>query len=206
MSRKKILCAVLAVSCIALFVNEYYISGIIAFMACALLVCLHYVNKLVRQRINIQLAPFGARSEVRNIDALIIGDMINAKIINLDVNNKTFLQLSAPDRNIKACYEILRHTHSILRDGGTVIIAVKKKYASESDFSIYDVQFFHRVTLEKYGLAKNFGLADLLRHPLRACIFAFGITGMNYRESECISSEINAFCEERNYVLRYFAS
>ena len=87
---------------------------IFAVLIWGVITSLAVINRLAFSRNNIQIQPFGAYSEIRNVDVLIIGDMINPCIVVKD--GQSYVQIKAPFRNLESCYELVRHTHSILND------------------------------------------------------------------------------------------
>ncbi len=156
--------------------------------------------KKLAQKVNkFQCRPFGAYSDIRNVDTLIISDMFEpSKIITA---GEKYVQIAAPRRNLKSCYELLRHTHSILNDNNNsrVIIALREKYLYNDDISYWDIPFFHRITLEKY--------ARLKKHPsvkISDCFkILLNMKSSNYYETDCPSLEIKKFCYERGYKLKF---
>ena len=156
-----------------------------------------------------QTWPFNPKSSIRNADMLIIGDMITPDSIT-EAGQK-FVQIYSPGRSLQSCYEILRHTHSILDDQSgksCVVIAVRRENKCSEGFSVFDVPFFHRITIKKYRLEKLRRLAKfpLIMEPLKTMKLLLCKMSSNYKEEKCISGDIKRFCDERNYRLKFFVS
>lgn len=159
------------------------------------------VNEAALRRISRQRELFIAGSRVRNVDYLLIGDMCRAT--DIVPAGKTYVQLAAPGRSLAASYEILRHTHSILKeDGGCVVLTPA---GGKSGYSVYDVPFFHTVTVSRLGLStlRKMQRLPALFAPWRTARFLLGVAGRGWRESECPKREITDFCAERSIVLKY---
>ena len=202
MSRKKF---AVGVVCLATLLLCVYSPAMLVVWAIAVLMM--WIN-LCAFRINRkQAAPFDAKSDVRNVDMLIIGDMVNPEAVQA----KRYVQICAPGRGLRACYEILRHTHSILDDESgksCVVIAVKKSCMNRESFSVFDMPFFHTITVKKYGLDKLRRLQKLpiIAEPLESLRLLLGVKSRNYHEDYNLPQEISAFCDERGYRLRLFLS
>ena len=202
MSRKKF---AVGVVCLATLLLCVYSPAMLAVWAIAVLMM--WIN-LRAFRINRkQAAPFDAKSDVRNVDMLIIGDMINPDAAQA----KRYVQICAPGRGLRACYEILRHTHSILDDESgksCVVIAVKSESRKRDSFSVFDVAFFHTITIKKYALdwLCRMERYPILIEPMGSLRVMLGIKSRNYHEISCPMPELEAFCNERGYVLRVFVS
>ena len=175
--------------------------------AWAVMTFLAWVNFRAYRQNRKQAAVFGAYSDVRNVNVLIIGDMIAPEVVGA---GRSFVQVCAPGRGLRSCYEVLRHTHSILDDEGgdsCVVIALKAKNRGKMDFSVFDVPFFHRITVKKYGLERLCRLEKfpVIYEPLGIFAAAFGIKSRGWHEEGCFSPEIEKFCDERGYRVRFFA-
>ena len=170
-------------------------------VAAAAMMLINFLAVIKNRR---QAAPFNPKSEIRNVHTLIIGDMIDPEITG---TTGDFVQIFAPGRSLQSCIEILRHTHSILddkKDDSCVIFAVKK--GNDYGFSVWDIPFFHTITIRKYGLGK---LNRLRRFPALICpiiaiLMTLGIKRRDYRESFALTDEALKFCRERGYKLRMF--
>lgn len=105
------------------------------------------INLLVRRKLQESVNFFNAKSKVRNIDCLIIGDM--AVVDDFYEEYKQVVQLYAPNRTLNASYEILKHTYSIVKENGKVIIAYKMKNKDRNNYSVFDIPYFHNVTINR---------------------------------------------------------
>ena len=178
-------------------------------IAWAVITFLVWVNFRAFRKNKAQTDPFGAYSDVRNVNILIIGDMIDPKIAA--DTGKSFVQICAPGRGLRSCMEILKHTHSILDDESRescVVIALKVSNMNKSGFSVFDVPFFHKITIKKYGLERlcKFEKFPILFEPLGIFRAAFRSKSSSYHEEQSFSPEIAKFCEERGYRVRFFVS
>ena len=204
MNKKKLLCLVIALSgfigCEVLFPR---LAPIIV-IAMILLILLFIVNRSAIKKILLQKKPFEIGGNIRNVDYLIIGDMIDpASVVPA---NKSFVQIKAPNRSLKASFEILKHTSSILdEDNGNVIIAVKN-VESENPFSVFDIPFFYYLTIKKFGIEKmlRFSRFPLLVKPFLTIELMFNICKKNWNEARCPDEKILLFCLERNINLKYY--
>ncbi len=164
-----------------------------------------YCNKKIKCITNKQIDYFSNNSLVRNVDYLIISDMFDPNVTVSD--GKSFVQIYAPKKSIKGCYEILRHTHSILRDDGNgcVVIALRKKYY-KGQYSLFDTFFFHPVTISKMGLESLRKKANnpFRYAPISSLIMAFGKLSNHYRLIQNQSDDIVQFCNERHYQIKWY--
>lgn len=140
-----VLLACCIVFVVAVYLFQYAlaicIAFLIGFMAC---------NALVKKKQNRQRTVFGIHSNIRNVDCLIIGDIVDPASFIL--NGKRFIQISACDRNLRASYEILKHTSSILKEKDGEVYLVTRRDNRSNKFSVFDMQWLHPITLRKYDL------------------------------------------------------
>ena len=146
------------------------------------------------------LEPFGTYSDVRNVDYLVIGDYCNIR--DYVPEGYSYVQITAPNRGYNSAFQILRHTHSILKEeGGTVVMSIGN---SRKAFTLFDTQFLHPITIKKYkleGLCKR-SRFPLMFEPIASLRFLWGGYSA-YRFSQDIPVELNVFCKERSYKLIY---
>ena len=158
------------------------------------------LNELVCRKINRQRDLFGINSSIRNADYLIIGDYCDTKAYVPE--GMTHIELFAPGRSYEAAFQILRHTHSILKEeGGTVIITIGK---GQKSYTVFDIVFFHEITIKKYGLQrlKKISHFPLIAEPINSLKFLVERDKKNtYISTEDAPSELRSFCDERNYRL-----
>lgn len=144
-------------------------------------------------------APFGTFSNIRNVDYLIIGDFCKAK--DYVPEGSSYVQVAAPGRGLNSSYQILRHTHSILKEeGGNVVIAIGK---SKKDFMIFDMPFLHPITIKKYHLERLRKMSKLtfIFSPIDSIRFLLGGGYSTYVPVQKVDSELASFCAERDYSL-----
>lgn len=177
------------------------------FSVFGIVICCLFVASLIDNKVsNIikeQCKIFGASSKVRNVDCLIIGDMIDASsCVNKD---ETFIQISDANRGFLSDYEIIRHTHSILKDEGGIIYIPYKKKNINNDFIFFDYPFFHTITLNKYDLKNK--VKELKHpffyHPVLSLKKLFGRKNKKGVFRILVDKRIDEFCAERGYVVKY---
>ena len=195
-NKKKFACAVVLAALEAvLIVFRLYILGI-------LLPCVLLLNWLVKNKLEKQRRPFYPHSLIRNVDYLIIGDMCDASEIVPE--GSTYVQIAAPGRGLAASYEILRHTFSILKEnGGNAVIVVKRRNSEKEKYSLFDVGFFHTVTINKLGLEDKIMMSKLpfVFSPIKSLVFLLGIRKVkNIKDYH--NEEIERFCAEREIGIR----
>lgn len=169
-----------------------------------LMLVFYYFNRYAVRIIESQKAPFQIYGNIRNVDYLIIGDMIDAT--SIVPHDKRYVQIKAHSRSLNAAFEILKHTSSILdEDNGNVIIAVKKNKANGS-FSIFDIPFLYNLTIKKYGIEKLVRLSHFpfLIKPISTIMLLLNTYNKNWKEVKCPNKEIISFCDERNFRLKYY--
>lgn len=171
----------------------------ITLCGCALYLMAAVLNELICRKINRQREPFGINSSIRNVDYLIIGDYCD--IEHYVPEGMSHLALFAPGRSYEASFQLLRHTHSILKEeGGTVIMTIGK---GKKPFTVFDIPLFHEITIRKYGLQRlqKMSRFPLIAEPLNSLKFLGGGYKNAYISSVDVPSELRTFCDERNYRL-----
>lgn len=173
------------------------------YVAAALFCMIAVLNLTVLRKINRQKEPFYSRSMIRNVDYLLIGDMCPAE--KLIPAGSSYVQISAPGRNLNSAYEILRHTFSILPEqGGKVILAIRAGNVGKQRYSLFDVPFFNPVTQERLRLNNRAWQSKLpiLFAPLRSIQLLFG-NGGTYHSAHCPRKDVQNFCMERDLQMIY---
>ena len=162
---------------VVLFCGGYILTRSLSFATTMVVIysILFFLNWAVVKKNNNQKNPLNVYSDIRNVDYLVIGEYCDVgKIIP---GGKTCVRILAPRRSYEASYQILRHTHSILKEeGGTVIICAEKM---ERKYSVFDIPFFHPITIKKLNLErlKTMSYAPLLFSPVNALRFLIGMGG-----------------------------
>lgn len=208
MNKKKIVFVLIAVAAIAMVIGCFFLFPNLLPLVVAFFVLfglLFILNRTVLKKLYWQKDPFKIGGKVRNVDYLIIGDMINpATIVPA---NKTFVQIKAPNRSLTASFEILKHTSSILdEDNGNVVIAVALKNKASSNYSVFDIPFLYNLTIKKLGLERLNKLArfPILINPLSSVKLILNFNQKKWKETACPNKEISCFCAERNFNLSYY--
>lgn len=165
----------------------------------ALIILGVFLTYAVRNKMRKMSAPFATFSNVRNVDYLVIGDFCKAE--DYVPEDKTYVQVAAPGRSLNSSLQILRHTHSILKEeGGNVVIAIGN---SKKDFLIFDMPFLHSITIKKFRLERLQKMSKyaFVFSPIESIRFLSGGGYSTYTPVQNVDAELAAFCEERGYSL-----
>lgn len=166
-------------------------------------VIIFMLNRRIKSRLGKQVAPFSSRSMIRNVDFLIIGDLCDPSIFL--PKKSTYINIGRPNRGLIVSYQILRHTHSILNEGGEVVFVIKSNYLKSEVFSVFDIPFLHYTTIKELGLRKivRRNRWPLIFEPIISVKFTMN---RSYRDIfkciDCPDEEINVFCRDRNLTFR----
>lgn len=204
--KKKILALFFLLLCfILLLLGKVAVSVILGTLF--VFVCLlAIVEKKAHKKLNEQVQIFSPNSNVRNVDRLIIGDLLPSDCEEME-NSVSFC---APRRTLFASFQILRHTHSILRsDGlGEVVIVVKKNSIMRKTYSVFDIPFFHYTTIQMQDLyqLQRKGKKLMLHAPIKTIRFVLGLTNTKYYEVGALDQTIDDFCAERGYRVKYLCN
>lgn len=150
------------------------------------------LNFAARRRALRLVSLFGAASLVRNVDCLFIGcpqDIPQGNVLVLP--DKAATRLSA--------FELLRHTFSIVREGGTVIFSIYNRRKLEAQgFTLFSLFFFHPVTVRRLHLERRKRLLWLpfLASPRQALQLLLPFRKRR-RSSPASDEEMASFCAER---------
>lgn len=166
-------------------------------------------NEVILNRLQRQISCMGPRSRVRDVDYLVIGDQ--CRVMDLVPHGRKYVQITAPGRSLRAAFEILRHTWSILKDGGHAVLAVcetngSRNMTKSGEFSVFDVPFLHAITVKALGLERlrHRSMMPVVFAPLRSFRFLLGMHLSGWRRQECPLREVKEFCNERGIILEYF--
>lgn len=164
------------------------------------LACL--INLYVYKMIKTNVHQLNANGIIRNVDYLIIGEQYDYKEL-IPEQASSFVVLS-PKRSLTASFEILKHTFSILKDKGTVIILDKGFRGDE--YTVFDIPYFHPVTIRRLKLdkLKKVSIIPLLVSPISTLKMVFPLhRNAGICEELCPMKEIVNFCIERDIQLTY---
>ncbi len=167
---------------------------------------LSLLNLYVSKKIYYQAQPFSSRCTVRNVQYLLIGDLCQPD--NFIPTGSTYIQIAAPGRSLKACYEILRHTFSILDEGNAhVIFVIRKKYFSKK-YTLFDYPLFllSPISVKRLGLTKDIWKLNIpiFAAPIKSLEYLINLKGHYKYPLLSLPSEITAFCKERNISLTIY--
>ena len=183
------------------FIPQLLLVIITAYLFCAIL---FWLNRKALKKIQDQKEPFKIGGKIRNVHYLIIGDM--AEPSTMVPPNQSFVQIKAPNRSLKASFEILRHTSSILdEDKGNVIIAVKKRNI-ENTFSVFDIPFLYNLSIKKLrvGNLSKMSKYPILKDPVSTVLLVINHCSKRWHLSTCPNEDVVKFCVERNINLKYY--
>ena len=202
MKKKKII-VLSTISIIALVCGIY---GYYCFTASiAFLFSIVIYDNVLQNKVRKQKYPFGSYSEIRNVDCLVIGDMISASSVVPSGCN--YIQMSAPGRSLKSSFEILKHTSSILKEDGGVVYLIVDIKNRNNGFSVFDIPFFHPVTIRKYNLydLEKKARYRILFAPIKSMRYVLGVTkNVKNKENKAedgLYTDIGNFCRDRNMKL-----
>ena len=179
-----------------LLVFRMYIPAII-------IIAFAVVDELTVRKMNKQKAPFGTYSKIRNADCLVIGDIPQKSAQALPVSG-TAISIYLPGCTLAGAYEVLRHTFSILKeDGGLVMLVVRKNNIDKAGYSPFEISFFHLITINRLELnnSKYMLRLPVLFAPIKSLMFLFGIKRGNPAGEYC-NEEIENFCKERGIEVK----
>lgn len=164
------------------------------------------LNKYITKKYILgQLQDLNSRSHVRNVDYIIIGEPV--RICDLNLNpDKTFIQVSIPGIYEGGVYQILRKIHSILKNEGEVIIALKEKHLNDFRIRPIETLYMLDLTIKQIGLKKTSKLAKfvLFIQPIDCFKLLMNVKVKGFKEINRPDSIITNFCEERDYSIKYY--
>ena len=180
-------------------------SGWILFLSAvgAMIITVLWINHKAAVSLQKQYEAFSTQSDIRNVDCLIIGDMIDSS--SIIPNGESYVQLAAPNRGFLSDYELLRHTHSILKEsGGKIYIPYCPKKKKEA-LSLFDYPILHITTLKKYNCVSEAPKSKnpLFYSPVDTLKFVFVKGGRGSTEDNSADQRIEEFCMERGYSVSF---
>ena len=164
-----------------------------------------YLDSIVKRRVRAQVTGLFTTMQ-RNCDYLIIGDICDAhQIIPSD---KTFIQISAPDRSFHASQIIFKRLFSLLdEEYGGVIFVINKKRMDSKDVSVFDLPMIHPVTLKNLKIEKlqKKSKFPLIAEPLKSMKWLVNKKYHKLFAVECVDEELILFCKKRGISLHLYA-
>lgn len=154
--------------------------------------------KQLKQLVN----QMNANGTIRNVDYLIIGESIDVhRVID---EKSTFFAILSPERSREASKEILKHTFSILKEAGTVILVDKEK--NQKGYSCFDILWFHDITIKRLKLKKIFCKFPFFVKPIASLQILLQLNNASKKleEIECPDEELKEFCGLRELNLKYY--
>lgn len=198
--RTILLLFLLFIGVLCLGIRCYILSAIFIILSIVL-----YLDSIIKRRVREQVAGLFTTMK-RNCDYLIIGDLCDAhQIIPSD---KTFIQISAPDRSFHASQIIFKRLFSLLDEehGGVIFVINKKRMVSE-DVSVFDLPMIHLVTLKNLKIEKlqKKSKFPLIAEPLKSMKWLVNKKYHKLFAVECVDEELIRFCKERGIGLHLYA-
>lgn len=204
--KRQIVCLFLIISIIIICSLTIILDSmvyILCYIVCIILAIIVYqTNRKTRNILWKQSSYFMPNSDIRNVDYLVIGDMYR---LPKNLSELKTIQIAAPERGLESCFEILKHTHSILADNGKIIIAVKKKNINKKGYTLFDTYFFHYTTikLKKLEVLRRKSLMPFIFSPLKSLKLILKRYSNNYYDCGILSKEMIEFCNRRGYLIRF---
>lgn len=176
---------------------------ILCYIVCIILAIIVYqINRITRNILWKQSSYFMPNSDIRNVDYLVIGDMYK---LPKDLSALKTIQIAVPEIGLDSCFEILKHTHSILVDNGKIIIAVKRKNINKKGYTLFDAYFFHYTTikLKKLEVLRRKSLMPFIFSPLKSLKFILKCYHDDFYDCGMLSKEMTEFCNRRGYLIQF---
>lgn len=184
---------------LCLIAHQWLIAGFLFITGVAFALNFVLYSKLKRS-----VSQMNASGVIRNVDYLIIGENFDSSRI-VDTSNSKF-EILSPGRSLCASKEILRHTFSILKEGGTVIIIDKGNKVQK--FTCLDTLWFHDVTIKRLNLCytKKLNKFPLLLSPINSIGILLNVRNKRWMpvEVECPNQSIAEFCSKRGLSFKYY--
>ena len=160
------------------------------------------INFALYKELKNNVNQMNATGTIRNVDFLIIGEYIDVHAL-VDDSSSVFAILS-PGKSLQASKEILRHTFSILRDGGTVIVTNERGIMK--GYSCFDTMWLHDITIKRLGLKKVLCRFPLFVAPIKSLRLMMkpDKEKITINETLCPDSEIPEFCSKRGLIFKYY--
>ena len=163
------------------------------------------LNEIINKKIFLEAKKFKPFSNIRNIDYLIIGNMCD--ISSLIPKDSSYIAIMAPNRNTKTCFELLKHTYSILNidEKKATAIIIDNPKNQNKEFTIFDIPFLSRTKIKDLNLSTLLikSKFPLLFAPISSLKFLFNLKQSALKTVECPDENIKSFCDKRNIKLDY---
>lgn len=157
--------------CLLLLLSLLVKNLLLMILGC-LLIILIIADFYAYKKIMRQMEPFQTRSKIRNVDYLVIGDMVDA--VRFVPKGKSYVSICAPERSLFSCIEILQHTSSILNEsGGNVLFFYRNSSMDPTSITLFDFPFLSEVAMKKLGLStiRKRMQYPLLYSPIKTSMF-----------------------------------
>lgn len=207
-SKIKLLVVSLFVAAILSLSLGNIIFSLLLFLSILLIVILHFLNKEVRSKNEINRSLFSLDPTLpRNFDYLVIGDICD--LGDLIPKNSSSICFLSPERTIEGSFLILKHVFSLLEENnGTVIFVSKYKNLSSKKITLFDIPFLHPVTINRLGFQKFLKKSrfPLIFSPISSIKFLISPKPMRKIYSDSFSHrKLEDFCKERKISIKIFA-
>ena len=207
LKKKKLIAAagcLLAAELLVCLLARSTVAAVLFAAADALGACRLLEDRKVYVRLKRQMIPFGAKSPVRNLDCLVIGEICDPSRL-LPQGAETYARIIDPGVSGRGAALALERTHSILRKNGTVILVLRKNRTRAEDAGVMETFFLHRITVQELGLEKASRRQKLVLfiHPFRGLKVLLDRKETGFVETEP-DETLKRFCADREIGLKVF--
>lgn len=165
------------------------------------------LNHVLLRKMARSLTPLSSVREIKSYDTLVIGEDASSSEYKAYFKEDSAVVFASPERSLEASYQILLHTSSCIKEGGTCII-LEGKHASHGGYSLFDVPYVHPITrkeLQIEHLVKQSRL-PLLYEPIKSLKILLHVKKRGFFETDCSSVEIKNYCNKKGFHLIYLAN
>lgn len=204
LSRKKAIALCIVVLLLPTFFTKFwYVTTILLCFGCIII----YINSKVKRLVYGDLFSFSPRRPIKKYTTMVIGDCCSeSSYLPYCGAKDEVITIMSPHRSLKASYQILLHTFSILNEGSTCIVVCKKD-ALDKDINIFDVPYLNIITQKELS-------AESLRSKLAYPIIYSPIMALKklinlksaYHKDTCPDKDIVDFCKSHGLKLIYMTN
>lgn len=165
------------------------------------------LNYVLLRKMARSLTPLSSVREIKSYDTLVIGDYASSSEYKDYCKEDTTIVFASPDRTLEASYQILLHTSSSIKEGGTCII-LEGKQANHRGYSLFDIPYIHSITRKELQIEHIVKQQryPLLYEPIKSLKILFHIKVRGFVETDCSSVEIKNYCNKKGFHLIYLAN
>lgn len=163
------------------------------------------IDERARLMLDEQTSYVYGGKKVRNVDYLIIGDMVD--LSDVYGKGKKVVSIMAPNRSLECSFWVLKRMFSLLDEkSGKVIIAVKENNIKKRGITLFEYSFLspiYRNILEVHYLEKH-RKYPFFYSPIKSFKMVCGI-GVKRKSDkvDCLDNNIENFCLERGLNVEF---